>query len=92
MACPWHQAGPHGRWARICRRCTPKVLKFLAEKETEASENARLFFNAAEALRQANTRLARATGLLGEVAAIFKRGRYPRPLSNRIVAFLEGPE
>jgi hypothetical protein len=75
---------------RICRSCAPRVLETTVRLEKQRDSYASNLLSATQQVERLDRELTTARGLLTEAAVIFKRGRYPRPLSNRITAFLEG--
>lgn len=84
--CVWH-TGLGGQ--RICRKCLPNMLAYIEKVRNSRDAYSGSLFSATEQVARLDRELTQASKLLEEAAAIFKRGRYPRPLSNRIVAFLE---
>lgn len=91
MKCPWcHVWQPFSD--RLCRKCSPKAMARVETLEKQRNAYCTTLRGATRELDRLDHNLAKARALLQEVAELFKRGRYPRPLSNRITAFLEGIE
>lgn len=86
LECGWHQ---NGKGRRICRRCAPRVMETLKTTERQRDAYASSLSGASEKLGELDRKLTEARKLLAEAAEGFRRGRLGRPVSNRIVAFLE---